>query len=75
MRLKNNKNDISYLAKLVPVEALFYLGCFTSDLASSLRQIPHKGQITAVDETTGYITWNIRGVDMNKVCIDIVELL
>ena len=46
--MKLTEKDISLLAKKVPVEAFIHLGCFTSDLASSLTTIPHKGQITHV---------------------------
>lgn len=72
--MKLTEKDISLLAKKVPVEAFIHLGCFTSDLASSLTTIPHKGQITHVNDN-GYIKWNIKGVDMGTIYIDCVELL
>jgi hypothetical protein len=57
----------------LPCKAFVSMGCFTSNLASSLAINTTKGIITNFDEETKYVEWtNEAGVEMPSVHINMV---
>lgn len=78
-KLKNTEQDrnalYTLLATGVKPRATFGLGCFSSDLASSLEIVNYEGVVTKIDLDSGYCNWeNIQGDSMPSVNINVITL-
>lgn len=77
---ENTKEDKELLQEILATgvfpKAKFSLGCFTSDLASSLTIIDHIGYVTELDMRSGYCNWtHENGYKMPCVNIDCITLI
>lgn len=76
--LENKPEHIALLQELLKkgnVKATFHLGVFKSKLASSLTSVPYEGEVTEIDEKSGYCNWvNILGKKMPCVNINCIEI-
>ena len=60
--LDNSVEDREYLHELINLgnfpKATITIGCFMSNLASSLTMLDYGGEITGIDLESGYCDWN-----------------
>jgi hypothetical protein len=78
-KLNNTTEDRHFLYTLLSAgsfpKATFSLGCFTSELASSLTTIDYVGEVTEIDLESGYCNWkNEKGHQMPCVNINCITL-
>lgn len=79
MQLNNTKEDKELLNSLLlegkSPKAIFSLGIFTSELATSLSTIDYIGEVTSIDMDSGYCNWvNVLGQKMPPVNINCITL-
>lgn len=79
-KLNNTIEDRLFLYNLLltgsSIKANFSLGCFTSELASSLTTIDYVGEVSEIDLESGYCEWNNeKGDVMHSVNINCITLL
>ena len=73
--LENRKLISVLLNNNKAIKAKFSLGLFTSELAASLVEVDYKGEITSIDEESGYCNWNNeKGQEMPCVNINCITL-
>ena len=78
-KLTNTEQDRNALYKLLSTDvkprATFGLGCFTNELASSLKIVNYEGVVTEIDLESGYCNWeNLQGDIMPSVNINVITL-
>ena len=78
-KLNNTTEDRHFLYTLLSAgsfpKATFSLGCFTSELASSLTTIDYVGEVIEIDLDSGYCNWrHEKGHQMPCVNIDCISL-